>query len=142
MIRAGGIDEMEKEAIKIGDKVSMSARASDETICKIAEISGDYNPIHVDEEYAKASFYGKRIAHGLFCMGLVSNLIGNQLPGKNSVFLSETVRYLKPVYVDDEVICQVEVLGMDTKNRITLGFQCKKRDDVVVMDGTALVKVL
>lgn len=133
---------MDTRTFSVGEKVQMTMKATEELVLKIADVSGDYNPVHLDAAYAKKTIFGNRIAHGLFCMGMVSNLVGNKLPGVGSIFINETVNYRRPVYIDDVITCEVSILEIQDNGKISLGFTCKNENEKIVLDGTTLVKVL
>lgn len=125
----------------IGQKASLTKTASDAAIRQIADASQDYNPIHLDDEYSAGTIFGARIAHGLFCLGLASNLIGNILPGNGSIFVRESVNYRRPVYVGDTITCEVEVLDLLGHGKVLLSYKCVNEKDQIVMNGDTLVKV-
>lgn len=131
----------EKENLKVGMKASFTKIASDEVVQKLAEVSGDNNPVHLVDDYAAQSIFGKRIAHGLFCVGLVSNVLGNQLPGHGTILLNENINYCKPVYIDDEITATVEIVKV-SERKMELSYLCINQRGIEVMNGTALVKVL
>lgn len=137
------MDRQAKKELKIGMKASIVQKATPETVESYAKVSGDYNRIHLDEEYAKDTAFGRCIAHGLFCQGMISNVIGNILPGPGSIFISESICYRRPVYIDNEIVCEVEVAKLLEKGKVELAFQCVKKgeESEVVVDGTALVKI-
>lgn len=129
--------------LKIGDKVSMKRIATEDVVIKFAEISGDNNPVHLSEEYASKTIFGSRIAHGLFCLGMVSNLIGMQLPGEGSILVNESVKYRKPVYINDEIETTVEVTDfIYEKNKVIMSISCVNQKGEVVLDGVTEVKVV
>lgn len=127
--------------LKTGDTYTSIRTADDETIKKIAEVSKDINPIHTDEQYAAGSMFGKRIAHGLFCINSISEAIGNHLPGKGSVLLSQNFIYKKPVYIGDiiKTIIKIEEI-QEKKNIYILSAVCKNENNEIVLDGISKVK--
>lgn len=128
--------------LEIGMKAGLKMTATGQLINQIAEISGDYNPVHINDQYAQKSIFGKRIAHGLFCLGAVSNILGNVLPGEGTIIIEEDAKYYKPVYIDDEILTTVEITRLMEKGRVETRFECINQNKVKVMDGTVLVKVL
>lgn len=114
--------------------------ADEETIQKIAEVSGDRNPIHLDEAYAKQSRFGKRIAHGLFCTNAISMILGNYLPGSGTILLSQTFQYVRPVYIGDSIEISVTVTDCLPKDKYTLRTLCKNQKGETVLDGETTVK--
>lgn len=118
-------------------KISQKKRISEKDIKLFAEASGDYNPIHLDHEYAKNSFFKKRIAHGLLTGSHVSALIANELPGPGSIYLSQTFKFLKPVFIDQEVTTCISIDDLD-KNIYYLDCKCFVGDELV-LEGKAKV---
>lgn len=115
------------------DYVGFSAESSQvvtaEDVDLLGKISGDYNPLHFDEEYIAKTPFKRRIAHGLFCQGLISKVIGMDMPGKGSVFISEEIKYLSPVYIGDTITARVEMsrIWVDTR-QIEVSFNCKNQE--------------
>lgn len=129
--------------LKIGMRTASVIKATEEKINAIAAVSGDYNPIHVDEEYACRGIFGKKIAHGLFCLAEVSRLIGMDLPGEGSILVEESVHYNKPVYVGEAIEVSVEIQEITKeKSLFLMVFSCQNENKEVVMNGTAKVKVM
>ena len=90
-----------------------------------AEVSGDRNPLHMDEEFAKQTQFGQRIAHGALTASYISGILGNDLPGPGSIFVGLNMRFRRPVYIGSEVIVKVEVTEMKERgNRVTLKVTC------------------
>ena len=100
---------------QIGQKAFFEKCITDEDIRSFATISGDDNPIHLNDEYAGNSIFGRRIAHGILVSGLISKVIGTQLPGEGTIYLSQSLKFLKPVYVDETVRAEVEIKEPDSK---------------------------
>lgn len=125
-----------------GDAASRTLTISDETIRAFAEVTGDNNPVHLDDEYAAGTRFGRRIAHGMIAAGLVSATLANDLPGPGTVYLSQTLKFKLPVYPGDSVTATVEVLSVrPDKPIVTLSTVCTNQDDEVVLDGEAVVMV-
>ena len=95
--------------LKVGDSYAQSFTATDQTIRDIAKVSGDINPIHLDEAYASKSIFGRRIAHGLFCLNAISMILGNHFPGMGTILLSQSFEYKAPVYIGDVITVEVTV---------------------------------
>ena len=89
--------------VQIGDKFSSERLVTDEVIRKFADVSGDYNPIHLDEEFAKTTRFGKRIAHGMLSAAFISAVMGNEYRGKTVIYLSQTMKFTAPVFIGDTV---------------------------------------
>lgn len=128
--------------LHIGDTASMIRVIRSDDVLNMAQISGDFNPIHIDDEYAAKTRFGRRIAHGLFCVGMVSALLGTKLPGLGTVLVSEEFKYLSPVYLDDEITASVTVEKIDSvKNKVELSFLCVNQERKPVVSGSAKVIV-
>ena len=133
-------DRDEGMKLKIGDSASISQTATASLIEEYANASGDYNPVHFDDRYAKSLGFEGCIMHGLFCMGMISNLVGTVLPGQGTIFVNEEVRYLCPVYIGDEITATVRVLAMNSeKKRVEVGFNCKNQSGFKVIEGKTSV---
>lgn len=121
------------ESIKVGMIVSYSQTITDADIKQYAGMSGDHNPVHVDEIYAKQSRFGNRIAHGLMSAGFFSALFGTKLPGPGCVYVSQNLRFKWPVYINDTVVASVEVTKVDpVKRRVFFKTECKVLDKTVI----------
>lgn len=95
--------------LKIGQSISKTVVASNQIVQHIAKISGDINPVHLNEDYAKKSVFGNRIAHVLFCYNIISMIIGNYLPGNGTILVSHTFNYQKPIFSGDSIKTVVSV---------------------------------
>ncbi|MEW5994582.1 MAG: MaoC family dehydratase [Candidatus Zixiibacteriota bacterium] len=128
------------EQIAVGDTAEVTKTISESDVYLFAGITGDANPAHLNEEYAKTTKFGKRIAHGMLVCGLVSNVLGNQLPGNGTIYMSQTVKFLAPVYFGDTITARAEVIEKrDEKKRIVLRTTCVNQDGNLVVDGEAIV---
>jgi 3-hydroxybutyryl-CoA dehydratase len=122
----------------VGDEASLSKTISDADIRTFAQISGDKNPIHLDDEYAKATYFGSRIAHGMLVAGLISAVLGTLLPGPGAVYLSQQLRFTAPVRVGDTVTARVKVTEWDsTRGRIALLTEVVNQEGTTVITGEA-----
>ena len=132
----------ETKNFKVGDTASMIAEVTDKVIAEWADLTGDYNPVHMDDEYAEKTRFKKRIVHGLFCQGMVSNLIGNVLPGNGSILINEKINYNRPVYIGDRIECICTINNIiEDKNRFIIGFDCINQNGKNVLDGEAEVLI-
>lgn len=126
--------------MKIGDFAEFSKTVTETDIYLFAGIVGDFNPAHVNEAYAKNTFFKGRIAHGMLAAGFVSATIGMQLPGPGSVYISQEIKFLAPVHIGDTVTAHVEVAELNTeKNRVKLKTWCVNQDGVKILEGDAMV---
>lgn len=126
--------------LKVGQKSSFTKSITETDVYLFAGISGDINPAHINEEYAKGTFFKKRIAHGILSGALISAVIGVQLPGPGSIYASQSLNFLAPVYFGDTITSTVEVKEiLKEKNRVILSTMCTNQDGVVVTKGEAIV---
>lgn len=125
------------EEIKIGMHASYSQTITDADVKQFAGISGDHNPVHVDEEFAGKSRFKRRIAHGLISGSFFSGLFGTKLPGPGCVYVSQSFNFKRPVYLGDTVTASVTVKEVDLeKRRVFFDTVCKVRQKIVI-DGIA-----
>ncbi|BAQ10717.1 dehydratase [Bacillus sp. OxB-1] len=128
------------DEIRIGDRASFTKTVSEYDVYQFAGVTGDFNPIHVDAEYAKKSVFKERIAHGILTAGFISNVLAMQLPGKDTIYLSQNLAFLAPVKIGDTVTAEVEVLEKkDSKRIIRLRTIVKNQRDELVLEGEAVV---
>lgn len=127
------------EDLEIGMMRHLTKQVTDRDIELFAEVSSDRNPVHLDEAYAQDTIFGGRIAHGMLTAGLISAVIGEQLPGHGTVYLSQSLRFMAPVRPGDTVRAEVTVREIDHhKRRVTLETCCIV-GDIVVLKGEATV---
>jgi 3-hydroxybutyryl-CoA dehydratase len=106
-----------------------------------AGVSGDFNPAHVDEEYAKKTFFKTRIAHGMLSAGFISAVLAHKLPGPGTIYLRQELDFTAPVKIGDTITATAEVIDIDRENKqVTLKTVCTNQKDKVVINGTAVVK--
>jgi acyl dehydratase len=128
------------DEIRIGDTAQGSMVVSEDHIEWYAKMSGDYNPLHMDDEYAATTMFGRRIAHGPVGGALVARVIGMQLPGLGTLAYNMKVNFTAPVYPGDEITAIVEVTEkIPEKNLLRLGFKVVNQDGIEVMNGYANV---
>jgi 3-hydroxybutyryl-CoA dehydratase len=126
--------------LKMGDTAQIQKTISEADVYLYAGITGDLNPAHVNEEYAKNTFFKTRIAHGMLTAGLISTVLGNKLPGPGSIYLHQSVNFLAPVHFGDTITAQAEVSEIDLKkNRVKLKTTCMNQEGTIVLDGEAII---
>lgn len=124
----------------VGQSFQKDFFISEELGRSFAQISGDFNPVHLDEEYARGTMFGKRIAHGMLLGSYISGVLGNDFPGEGTIYLKQDMKFMKPVYYGDTITISVTVLEMDdARNRMTLETNCYNQASDLVLAGTALV---
>ncbi|MGV6887982.1 MaoC family dehydratase [Rhodophyticola sp. SM2404] len=127
------------EDIEIGMMRHLTKTVTDRDIELFAEVSTDRNPVHLDDDYAQDTIFEGRIAHGMLTAGLISAVIGEQLPGHGTVYMGQTLKFMAPVRPGDQVRVEVEVTAVDyTKRRVTLDTRCLV-DGKPVLKGEAVV---
>jgi 3-hydroxybutyryl-CoA dehydratase len=123
---------------KVGDIVSETVIVTDEMVQLFAKASGDFNPIHLDEEYAKKTRFGRRIAHGMLSAGLISRVLAMQLG--NGIYLSQSLKFLKPVYINDELIITLTIVSLRKERGLaSVNTQVKKANGEVCVKGEATI---
>jgi 3-hydroxybutyryl-CoA dehydratase len=129
-------------SIALGDRASLSKIISTKDVRRFAEISGDHNPVHLDMSYAAQTRFGRPIAHGMLVAGLISAVLGTELPGPGSIYLSQTLQFRAPVYINDRITAAVEVIAIrPDKPIVTLKTVCTNQIEQVVLEGEAVLLV-
>ncbi len=128
------------EEIEMGMMRYLQKVVTDEDIRMFAEVSTDHNPVHMDDDYARDTIFEGRIAHGMLTAGLISAVIGEQLPGHGTVYMGQSLKFLAPVRPGDMVRAEVEVIGIDySKRRVQLDCRCMVNGKkVLVGEATVL----
>ena len=129
------------EDLSVGQKATVSRTITDTDLRNFSGVSGDTNPMHLNEEFARETPFGGIIVHGMLTASLISAVIGTYLPGPGCVYMNQTLKFLAPVRVGDTVYAVVTVKELQAeKQRVLLTTQCFVRD-ILVIDGEALIKV-
>ncbi|MBP7303448.1 MAG: MaoC family dehydratase [Fervidobacterium sp.] len=133
---------MEIEKMYVGQVYEVKRIVTDEMIKMFAEATGDKNPVHLDDEFARNSIFGGRIAHGILSLGIVSAVLGMEFPGAGTVYLMQNAKFKRPVYVGEEVTVRLTVKEIDReKRRVLLETLVVKPNGENAIEGEALVKV-
>lgn len=126
--------------INVGTKTRHVKTITEADIMRFAELSGDFNPVHISEEFAKKTFFNGRIAHGMLVAGLLSTAVA-KLPGL-VIYLSQTIKFLKPVRIGDSITAMAEVIDKDDRKGILkLKTTCVNQDDETVVSGESSVRI-
>lgn len=129
------IDKLEE-----GQSASFTKTITETDVYLFAGITGDVNPAHIDEEYAKGTHFHERIVHGILLAGLISTVIGVKLPGPGTIYVSQNLNFLSPVYFGDTITASVQVKTINyEKKRVILDTKCKNQEGTVVISGEAIV---
>lgn len=127
------------DQLTVGDTAEFAKTVSESDIYLYAGVSGDFNPAHINEEYASNTFFKTRIAHGMLIAGFISAVIGNRLPGPGTIYLKQELTFLAAVRIGDTITARVEVLEIMEKNRVRLRTICINQGGTTVLEGEALV---
>jgi 3-hydroxybutyryl-CoA dehydratase len=126
--------------LEIGQCHESKVTITEEMIERFAEASGDDNPIHLDEEYAKQSIFKARVAHGMLLGGVISGVLGTRFPGVGTIYLSQTLKFLKPAFIGDEIALRVTVMEtIPEKNRVRMETVCINQNGDTVLSGEAVI---
>jgi acyl dehydratase len=126
--------------MKPGDSAEITKTIEQADVDAFADLTGDHNPVHVDEEFAKTTHFGRRIAHGMLTASLISSVLANKLPGEGSVYLGQTLKFVAPVFPGDTITARVTVKEIRAdKPIVKLETICINQHDEIVIRGEATV---
>ena len=129
--------------LKIGDTFSNTREITDDLIRRFAELSGDFNPIHLDEEFAKSTRFGRRIAHGMLSGAFISAVLGYEFRERKIVYLSQTMKFTAPTYIGDVITTKATVTKIrEDKSIVTLETICMNQNGEITVRGEAAVMAL
>ena len=136
------LNELSYDDISIGQQESFIIKITESMVEKFSNLSGDLNPLHMDNKFAESSSFNKRIVHGMFLASFFSQLIGMKLPGKNALYFSQTLNFRSPCYIDDEIEVVGEVIEKsDSTQIITLSTTIFNKSKTCLIDGIAKIIV-
>ncbi|HJA40468.1 MAG TPA: MaoC family dehydratase [Firmicutes bacterium] len=127
------------DQISIGDKAEVEKTVTETDVYLFAGITGDLNPAHINERASKDTMFGGRIAHGMLSAGFISAVLGMQLPGPGTIYLSQSLKFKAPVKIGDTVRAEATVVEKLEKGRVRLETKCYNQNGDIVVDGEALV---
>jgi len=131
---------VDPEQLGIGKTYEITITITEEMVENFARATGDYNPIHMDEDYARGTIFKTRVVHGMLHAGLISGIVGTRFTGPGTIYLSQTLKFLKPVFIGDEVTYRLKVLEYSQeRNRLRLETVCIKQKGETALTGEALV---
>ena len=129
--------------LKVGQTASLTKTITEEDLNHFIAITGDENPLHIDESFAKQTFFGQRIAHGMLSASLFSTLVGMHIPGIGAIYKSQTLEFLLPVFIGDTLCAWFEIISIDTENKeIKIKSWIKNQDGKNVIEGRAVARLL
>jgi 3-hydroxybutyryl-CoA dehydratase len=135
-----GKKQLTLKQLTLGQTYKASFAITAELIEGFSRVTGDDNPIHLDENYARQTIFEKRVAQGMLGAGLLSGVLGCQFPGTGTIYLSQTLKFLKPVFIGDEITLRLEVLEIiNAKNRVRLQTAFTNQNGEAVITGEAVV---
>ncbi len=123
--------------IHVGDKFSKFFTVTEDKINVFADATGDKNPVHLDEAYAMNTIFKKRIAHGFLIGSYISSVVGNDFPGNGTIYLSQNMKFLKPVFIGDIIEVRIEVMEITEKGWLKVITMCTNQNGKTVIDGDA-----
>ncbi len=124
------------DELSVGQRARSSKTLTEEDVLAFARASGDVNPLHLDAEYAASTRFGRRIVHGMLVASLISSVQANELPGPGNLYVRQDLRFLAPVFIDDTVTAEVEVVAVARdRNRVTMSTKCFRKDGTLVVSG-------
>ena len=127
--------------LSVGQTVTREYTITESEVRAFADASGDHNPLHLDEEYAQETRFGRRIAHGMLLGSYISALIGMELPGEGTIYMKQELNFLRPVYYGDTIRVEIRVAELlQEKKRAVLSTNCYNQENEQVIAGTAMVK--
>jgi len=127
--------------LTVGQSYETSFAITAELIERFAEVTGDHNPIHLNEDYAAGSVFKQRVAQGMLQAGLLSGILGFHFPGVGTIYLSQTLKFIKPVFINDQITLRLEILEIiSEKNRVRIDTRFSNQEGEAVITGEALVK--
>lgn len=126
--------------IKIGDEASFSKTMTEFDVYSFAGITGDFNSVHTNKEIAEKSRFGRQICHGMLVASFISTILGMYLPGPGTIYLGQSIQFLKPVFIGDTITAKVKVINIQEKI-VSLETTVINQDETVVIEGLAKVLV-
>ena len=129
------------EDFTVGMESTTEKTITIEDIKRFAEVSGDFNPVHLDEEFAKKTIFKRRIAHGFLTASFISTIIATELPGPGSIYLKQSLKFLAPVYINEKILVKVRIIEINIeKSKVKLITECFK-NKTLVLTGEAEILI-
>ncbi len=126
--------------IEIGEEASFTKTVTETDVYNYAGVTGDFNPAHINESFAKDTMFGSRIAHGMLSAGFISTVLGTKLPGPGCIYVSQDLKFTAPVYFGDTITAKVKVVEKNVeKNKVELETKCINQKDDIVIKGQAVL---
>ncbi|MFV0440441.1 MAG: MaoC family dehydratase [Lachnospirales bacterium] len=129
------------EDFEVGEKQEFAKTVTEADVYNFAGVTGDFNPAHLNEEYAKGTMFKTRIAHGMLSAGFISACLGTKLPGEGAIYMSQEMKFTAPVLIGDTVTATCEIIEKLGKGKLRVKTTCTKQDGTVVIDGEAILMI-
>ena len=131
---------MNNLSIRIGDKATLRKKFTQEEVIAYAKSSLDENPVHFDMDYASKTVFKKPIVHGLFAASLFGGLLGSKLPGKGTIHLGQELKFIKPIFIGEQVTATIEIIDIrNDKPIVTFNCYILKENNSIAIEGKAIV---
>ena len=129
--------------LEVGQRASLEKTITEEDLSHFIAITGDENPLHVDEDFARQTFFGQRIAHGMLSASLFSTLVGMHIPGIGAIYKSQTLEFLRPVFIGDTLTAWFEVVGVNLDDeQVDIKSWIENQDGQTVVEGKTVASLL
>ncbi|HEX2893869.1 MAG TPA: MaoC family dehydratase [Marmoricola sp.] len=128
-----------RDRLEVGASAHRTLTVTSEIVQAFADVSGDHNPLHLDDAYAATTMFGRRIAHGLIAASQISAILANDLPGPGTIYLSQALEFKAPVFIGDTIRATVTVSSVDDRDRVALDTSVTNGAGKLVLSGSALV---
>ncbi|HWL92457.1 MAG TPA: MaoC family dehydratase [Phycisphaerae bacterium] len=128
-----------RATLELCDEGSFTKTISDRDVFRFADASGDYNPLYIDDAYAKNTAFGRRVAHGILTAGIISTVLGSEIPGLGTIFVELTIKFLKPVFINDTITATAMVQEIINPVRVRMLVACINQHGEDVAIGNAIV---
>lgn len=126
------------DELRVGDRDYIEKTITESDVYMYAGITGDFSWLHVNEFRAREGHFKTRIVHGMLLLGLVSNVVGNQMPGAGTIYESQSMRFIRPCYINDTVRAQAEVVELMPAGRVRLKTTCYNQHGQIICEGEAI----
>lgn len=137
------LNERSYDEVKIGDTAEITKTITEADVVNYAGIIADFNPLHVNKEYAEKSMFGQRVVHGMLVASFFSTIVGVCIPGVNALYLSQEAKFIKPTFIGDTITAKAEVIEkIDEKKRIILKTEIYNQKDELVVTGKAITMLM
>lgn len=128
-----------RATLELCDEGKFTKTITDRDVFRFADASGDYNPLHIDDAYAKCTVFGRRVVHGILTAGIISTVLASEIPGLGTIFAELNIKFLKPVFINDTITATAMVQEIINPKRVRMFVACVNQDGIDVAIGNAIV---